>query len=65
MRSNATVGPPIELLFMQRDMLGKKDWYQDFEQDDPYLIELRDAWNAQIVQAFKALPSIRGVFSDS
>ncbi len=65
MRSNATVGPPIELLYVRRDVLAKKALYQEFDQDDPYLIELRDAWNAQIVRAFNDLPGLTEIFSGS
>ncbi len=62
MRSNATVGPPIELLFMHRDALGKRVLYRQFEQDDEYLIGLREAWNAAIVDAFNNLPALSKVF---
>ena len=63
-RSNATVGPPIELLFVERDALDKKQSYHQFEQDSPYLIDLREAWNEKVVQAFNGLPNLAGVLAN-
>lgn len=57
MRSNATVGPPIELLIYQTDMLSKGTHYV-LEENHPYLIALRDGWNQRINEAFKALPDL-------
>ncbi len=61
-RSSATVGPPIELLFLQRDRLTDFAKYRSFERNDDYLVKLRDAWNEKVVQAFNELPSLRDVF---
>ncbi|MEM7097322.1 MAG: peptidase [Pseudomonadota bacterium] len=58
MRSNATVGPPIELLFLPRGDLSGEGSYHQFEQDSDYLIDLREAWNEKIVEAFNDLPSL-------
>lgn len=58
MRSNATVGPPIEVLFYARDSLGEKARYHIFEENDDYLVHLRKSWDANIVQAFTALPAL-------
>ncbi len=58
LRSNATVGPPIELIFLRRDALNKTQIHYQFEQDSAYLIELREAWNEAVVSAFKSLPSL-------
>ncbi|MCB1757400.1 MAG: peptidase, partial [Gammaproteobacteria bacterium] len=65
MRSNATVGPPIELLYMARDKLDKPALYHSFEENDDYLVKLRKSWDENIVQAFNALPSLSQVFSDA
>ncbi len=54
-RSNITVGPPYEVGICQRDSL-EMGQYHKFQEDDPYLIELRGAWNAGILRAFGALP---------
>ncbi len=57
-RSNATVGPPIELMFLRRDDLSGNRMYRRFEQSDPYLRELRTAWNEAVVDAFNKLPHV-------
>jgi putative proteasome-type protease len=62
MRSNATVGPPIELLFYQADSLDAAAEYNVFEETDPYLLELRQAWDDNIRVAFQQLPSLTRVF---
>lgn len=55
MRSNVSVGPPIELLSYQVGSLtlGK---YLCLEADDPYLLEIRRQWNEKLTQAFSELP---------
>jgi len=55
MRSNATVGPPIELLCYERDSL-RLDRYLMLREDDDYLLEVKRSWNENIVKAFRALP---------
>jgi putative proteasome-type protease len=62
MRSNATVGPPIELLFYRADSLSDPAQYCKFEDNDDYLVELRRAWDDNIRQAFDNLPSLQRVF---
>ena len=57
MRSNATVGPPIELLLYRNDSL-VLDSYLRLEQEDPYLSELRQSWNQNLLAAFRALPMV-------
>ncbi len=63
MRSNATVGPPIELLFYRADSLSEPAKYHKFEENDDYLVELRRSWDDNIHRAFDALPSLTGVFA--
>ena len=48
MRSNATVGPPIELLYYEGDSLDGPARYCKFEENDPYLVELRRSWDDNI-----------------
>jgi putative proteasome-type protease len=57
MRSNATVGPPIELLIYEVDSFSKGLHYE-LGEDHPYLIALRDGWSERINAAFKALPDL-------
>jgi putative proteasome-type protease len=62
MRSNATVGPPIELLYYKADSLADPARYYKFEENDPYLLDLRRAWDENIRRAFNDLPSLSAVF---
>jgi putative proteasome-type protease len=63
MRSNATVGPPIELLYYAADTLSAPAQYCTFEENDEYLVSLRRAWDENIKQAFDQLPSLEDVFA--
>lgn len=56
-RSNVTVGPPVELLGYVRDSLAL-DSYRLLHEDDAYLQEIKRAWNEKITQAFHELPPI-------
>jgi putative proteasome-type protease len=62
MRSNATVGPPIELLFYKADSLAEPAQYCKFEENDEYLVEMRHSWDDNIRRAFNELPSLERVF---
>ena len=63
MRSNATVGPPIELLYYEADSLADPAQYCKFEDNDDYLVALRRSWDDNIHTAFNELPSLEQVFS--
>lgn len=65
MRSNATVGPPVELLFYPSGALNRGSEYQIFEDGDAYLAELSRAWDEKICQAFNDLPAIHRVPPES
>lgn len=58
MRSNATVGPPLEVLFYRRDSLSSHENYFRFEENHPYLLDLRLSWDEAIRVAFDGLPPI-------
>jgi putative proteasome-type protease len=58
MRSNATVGPPIEILSYRHDSL-RIDGYLRLEDGDDYLLEIKRAWNSNLLNAFKALPAFK------
>lgn len=58
MKSNVTVGPPVELLLYQRDSL-VLDRYRRLDEDDPYLRALRNSWAENIRHAIAALPPFR------
>ncbi|TFH49906.1 MAG: peptidase [Lysobacterales bacterium] len=57
-RSNATVGPPIELLSYENDSLCINH-YLRLEESDDYLLEIKRAWNDYLLAAFKTLPGIK------
>ncbi len=57
MASNATVGPPIELLYVPADSC-QEPYYQSFQDDDNYLVVLRRSWDKNIQDAFNNLPAV-------
>jgi putative proteasome-type protease len=64
MRSNATVGPPLECLFYRKDSLKGQERYLKLEENHPYLVDLRQSWDDSIRKAFEKLPSLNAVFED-
>jgi len=57
MRSNVTVGPPIEVLVYTRDNYGNISRLM-LQEDDDYLRSLRRAWDASLKRAFEGLPGL-------
>jgi len=57
LRSNVTVGPPIELLVYHRDSLTPSD-YLRLDNDSAYLRELKSSWEQGLREAFHRLPPI-------
>ncbi len=55
-RSNITVGPPFEVAIYPKDTM-KLSCRCSFDQSDPYLIQLREAWNSGINNVFSTLPT--------
>lgn len=58
MRSNVTVGPPIDLLVYGRDEF-KLDRYRRFPERDPDLLAIHAQWEQALRQAVQALPPVR------
>lgn len=56
MRSNLTVGPPIELTVYCTDSF--KQQHTRFDEDDEYLRDLKRQWDARISEAFLQLPPV-------
>lgn len=54
-KSNATVGPPIEVLVYEKDTF-ETDHYIKMEDDDKYLRDIKQAWNEALSTAFATLP---------
>jgi putative proteasome-type protease len=57
MRSNLTVGPPIEMLMYRNNSL-EFDHYRSFTADDPQLISIHRQWERALRSAVEALPEI-------
>lgn len=57
MRSNLTVGPPIELTVYDADSFVPGRYYR-FEEDSEYLRELKRQWDKLLKGAFKKLPPV-------
>lgn len=56
-RSNITVGPPFEVALYPKDSL-QISCRCSFDETDPYLISLREAWNSGINAVFRGLPKM-------
>lgn len=56
MRSNLSVGMPIDLVTIQRDRL-TIDHRRRFDEKDPYMTSLRKSWGEGVRQAFAQLPN--------
>lgn len=54
-RSNVTVGPPIELMIYRRDTLDKGK-HIILRQDDPFSAQLSEKWNEGLLMALQSLP---------
>ncbi len=57
MRSNLTVGPPIEVLIYEANSL-QLQRYHRMEQDSDYLRDLKRAWDERLKEAFRQLPPL-------
>jgi putative proteasome-type protease len=57
MRSNITVGPPIEVMVYERDSFVLNRHYR-FDDSSEYLRQLSKAWDGRLREAFNNLPPI-------
>lgn len=57
MRSNVTVGPPIEVLLYRADSFVLQEYHR-FEEDSEFLRELKRAWDKRLKEAFHQLPPL-------
>jgi putative proteasome-type protease len=58
MRSNVTVGPPIELLIYRNDDLNG-GVYRSFKAEDPELLAIHKRWEQSLRRAVEDLPDIQ------
>ena len=56
-KSNATVGPPIEVLVYEHDSF-ESNHYLRLEEDNEYLLEIRQKWNEALKLSFAELPRV-------
>jgi len=56
-RSNLTVGPPIEVMIYEQDSLTCERYYR-FEESSEYMRELSRSWDGKLKEAFAGLPPI-------
>ncbi len=54
-RSNASVGPPVEMLIYRSNSFSFDEYYC-FDDDDDYLLQLRRSWEHKLKEAIGALP---------
>jgi len=57
MRSNVSVGPPVDLLVYHKNSF-QLDEYHCFQEDDDYLIKLRRIWHEKLKESFATLPQV-------
>jgi putative proteasome-type protease len=57
MRSNVSVGPPIELVVYENDSFQLSDRIS-LADDNDFLLEVKRSWDANIVKAFKEMPKL-------
>ena len=57
MRSNLTVGPPIEVNVYHKNSLQPGN-YHKFNEDSDYLRELKKEWDVRVSEAFNQLPPV-------
>ena len=57
MRSNLSVGPPIELLVYEKDTL-RVTLRRRFTEDDPYFSEIGRIWSAGLRRVFSEVPDV-------
>ena len=55
MRSDLTVGPPIDLVVFKKDQINL-DFQEQLKLDSPFFKELSDIWAQQIEKGVKKLP---------
>jgi putative proteasome-type protease len=56
-RSNASVGAPVEMLVYRKDSFAFQEYYC-FDDGDDYMLQLRRSWETKLREAIAALPSL-------
>lgn len=63
MKSNISVGPPIDLVMYQRDTLAIRHQLR-LRLGDPYLAKIRKLWESSVKQAFDRMPDIEWEYDE-
>ncbi len=63
MKSNISVGPPIDLVMYEADSLAVRHKLK-LRLGDPYLAKMRKLWEDYVRQAFEAMPNIEWQYAD-
>jgi putative proteasome-type protease len=56
-RSNLTVGPPVEVIVYETDTLKITRQYR-FDESSEYLRQISKSWDAKLKEAFASMPPI-------
>ncbi len=65
MRSNSTVGPPLECLAYNKDTLSSEENYAKLSENNDYLVAIRESWEKNIREAVEDLPNFETYFSNN
>jgi putative proteasome-type protease len=57
-KSNVSVGPPIDLFVYERDTLEMK-YRRRIDENDPYFLDIQSKWSAGLVTLVEAMPKLR------
>jgi putative proteasome-type protease len=57
-KSNVSVGPPIDLFAYEKDTLAVK-YRCRIEESDPYFLDIQSKWSEGIVKLVEAMPKLR------
>jgi len=63
MRSNLTVGPPIEVMLYTANSFVLQPYHR-FEEDSEFLRDLKKAWDRRLKEAFNQLPQLSWVYAN-
>lgn len=63
MKSNISVGPPIDLVMYHRDTLAIRNQLR-LRLGDPYLAKIRKLWESSVKQAFDRMPDIEWEYDE-
>lgn len=57
LRSNASVGPPLDLLIYRKDSFSLAEYFS-FQEDDEYMIQMRRIWQEKLSEGLASMPRL-------